>query len=264
MVPHIVLFCDEPDLTAMVPCYSWVAAYDNARGGVRFASRGIAGQYLGPARAFGIGAIRVMIGDFIRAVRTWRWIAAPNAVAEPTTLEAIVDPPNAELEQEIANTVEFPSTDSASAAKHVIRRAQRERRPRVRFISGDHRDGGGDRAWQDDTARLGATPLALLAVSATVGHEAAPHSLASCLFSPATIRALTTPTYITRATDTTCAVNKLIDPGDHSPPTVGNETDPEDLAYNLTSLHEPWSHVETGDTGMMLLGAIMRRSDADG
>ena len=70
MVPHITLFGGEPDLTAMAPFYSWVAAYDNARGGGRFASRGIIGRYLGPARAFGVGAIRVMIGDFIRVVRT--------------------------------------------------------------------------------------------------------------------------------------------------------------------------------------------------
>ena len=84
MVSHIVLFGDEPDLTSVAPFYSWVAAYDNARGGGRFASRGITGWYLGLARAPDVDAIRVIIGDFISVVRACRWVAAPNAVVGPT------------------------------------------------------------------------------------------------------------------------------------------------------------------------------------
>ena len=98
----------------MAPLYSWVIPNDNARGGGRFAPRGIVGWYLGPARALGIGASRVIAGDFIRAVRSWRWVVAPNAVVDPTTLEAIVEPPDAELEQEITDTASSrPPTPTA-------------------------------------------------------------------------------------------------------------------------------------------------------
>ena len=65
-------------------------------------------------RAFGVGAIRVMIGDFIRVVRTWRWVAAPSTVVDLTTLDAIVEPPDAELEQEITDTASSrPPTPTA-------------------------------------------------------------------------------------------------------------------------------------------------------
>ena len=95
------------------------------------------------------------------------------------------------------------------------------------------------------------------------GHKVAPHSPTLCLFSIATIPALTTPTCTNRVTGATYAVNELIDPGVHSPPTVDSEIDPEDLAYDLASLHKPRPHADTGDVGAMLLGAIMRRSDPD-
>ena len=67
----IALFHGELDLTAVAPFYPYVAGYDSARGGGRFAPRSIIGRYLTQARAFGIGAVRVMISGFIRIVRTW-------------------------------------------------------------------------------------------------------------------------------------------------------------------------------------------------
>ena len=85
-IPHVDLFGSYPDLTANAPFFSWIAAYDNMVEN-RFDSRAIVARYIGPARDRGVGAIKVLVAQHLRAVRSWRWLARPEATVKPTTLE---------------------------------------------------------------------------------------------------------------------------------------------------------------------------------
>ena len=85
LLPHVQLFGSWPGLIPLSPFYSFIVAFNNNTTG-RFNSRSLLSRYIGPARQHGIGAIRVQIDRTVRVVRTWRFIAAPDAEVDPTTL----------------------------------------------------------------------------------------------------------------------------------------------------------------------------------
>ena len=85
------LFGSWPGLTSLALFY-WsivafiVVVFNNNNSSGRFKSRSLLPHYIGPARQHGIGVIRVQIDRTARVVSTWRFIAAPNAEVDPTTL----------------------------------------------------------------------------------------------------------------------------------------------------------------------------------
>ena len=66
--------------------YSHVAAYDGHDSHGRFASRPVLPRYIGSARGYCIGAIRVIAGQYPRVVHTWRYLGAPGATIDANTM----------------------------------------------------------------------------------------------------------------------------------------------------------------------------------
>ena len=80
------LFGSWPNLTPLAPFYSFVVVFNNNNTIGRFNSLSLLSRYIGPARQHGTGSIRVQIDRTVHVVRTCRFIAAPGAEVDPTTL----------------------------------------------------------------------------------------------------------------------------------------------------------------------------------
>ena len=77
--PHLKMFCEFPDLSAVMPFFSHMAARDNSGSLAWMDDRAVVGRYLGAARGCGIGAIHVLVKTHPRVVRSFKYLAPPNA-----------------------------------------------------------------------------------------------------------------------------------------------------------------------------------------
>ena len=77
--PHVRLFREFPDLSAVMPFFSHVAARNNSGSLARMDDRAVVGRYLGAARGCGVGAIHVLVDRHPRVVRSFKYLAPPNA-----------------------------------------------------------------------------------------------------------------------------------------------------------------------------------------
>ena len=73
------MFREFPELSAVMPFVSHVAARDNSGSLARMDDRAVVGRYLGAARGCGVGAIHVLVKIHPRVVRSFKYLAPPNA-----------------------------------------------------------------------------------------------------------------------------------------------------------------------------------------
>ena len=83
---HKALLRREPDISALIPFYSLVYAYDTTRPNSSMRPRGIPVRYLSPAPAYGIGALRISVRGSERIVRTAEYAGPPNLPYDARTL----------------------------------------------------------------------------------------------------------------------------------------------------------------------------------
>ncbi|KAH8048586.1 hypothetical protein JL722_12404 [Aureococcus anophagefferens] len=88
---HYAAFQDDVDLSTFYPFYAHVAFFDMHRS-ERFRTSGALGRYLGAARNYGFGAIRVQVGRHVRIVSSHH-VAAPDVELDVARMAPMIPPP---------------------------------------------------------------------------------------------------------------------------------------------------------------------------
>ena len=84
--PHVALFNDPPDISALLPFYSVIAAFDSNPTNGRFVDKAVLARYLAPAADYGTGAIYVLYRDNLRVVKKFCFLARPHIIFDINTL----------------------------------------------------------------------------------------------------------------------------------------------------------------------------------
>ena len=150
--PYVALMQQRPDLRALLPFGSQIAAFEMPAPPSSF-DRAILATYLGPAPSHGPGAVWFLTDKAtVRATASFRYIAPPGAHLDATTLRpASRDGPSPVDERPAAPpTISPPATPAPPrrSTRPTARRAQLDPSPQP----------GGDAAWRDPASVLVAPP----------------------------------------------------------------------------------------------------------